>query len=214
MLMLSLVERSMVDSKSETEEASRASHAVQSKFKTGLCVVCCIETCEKVLNLTVGGLDTMYQSARVRGENDLIAYLDATQSVQHVVHHSCRHRFSRRLTLNRMQSAEQAEENSIGGKRKLRSVDGGFNWKQKCVLCCDTCELGSSYMRRVQIDQTCNTIAAACDKRGDEWGLEVKGRLQSCNNLMAEEAIYHVVCHMRFCENVSKILRSVSLERK
>jgi hypothetical protein len=112
-----------------------------------------------------------------------------------------------------MQSAEQAGEDSKGLKRKLRSVDSGFNWQQKCVLCCDTCELGSFDVRRVQMDRTCDTIVAACEKHGDEWGLEVKGRLQSCNNLMAEEAIYHVVCHRRFCENLSKTAGAVTVGR-
>ena len=35
------------------------------------------------------------------------------------------------------------------------------------------------------------------DIRNDKWGLEIKGRLSSCNDSCAEEAWYHRNCYMR-----------------
>ena len=39
-----------------------------------------------------------------------------------------------------------------------------------------------------------------CFARGyDNWAMEVQGRLESCIDLPAEEAVYHLPCHVRFC---------------
>ena len=44
-----------------------------------------------------------------------------------------------------------------------------------------------------------SSILQSSEKRGhDEWALTVSSRVQSCNDLVAEEAIYHKSCHDRF----------------
>lgn len=43
-----------------------------------------------------------------------------------------------------------------------------------------------------------NNILDRCLTRSDEWGLKVQSRLQSCNDLVAEEAIYHKNCFTKF----------------
>jgi len=37
-----------------------------------------------------------------------------------------------------------------------------------------------------------------CSDRGDDWGLEVLGRLSTCCDLVAVEAIYHRSCYIDF----------------
>ena len=54
-------------------------------------------------------------------------------------------------------------------------------------------------MRRVQTIEIYEKILNECSKRGDTWGLEVKGRLMSCDDLVAPEAVYHAKCHRAFC---------------
>jgi len=39
---------------------------------------------------------------------------------------------------------------------------------------------------------------AKCAERADDWAVVVSGRLQGCIDLVAEEAIYHKMCHSRF----------------
>jgi len=41
-------------------------------------------------------------------------------------------------------------------------------------------------------------LLKCCADRGDTWALEVRGRLESCNDLVAEEAVYHRACYIRF----------------
>jgi len=55
------------------------------------------------------------------------------------------------------------------------------------------CEHASSLMliyivRKLEIRQS---LLRCCAERADEWGLQVSGWLQSRNDLVAEEALYH-----------------------
>ena len=43
-----------------------------------------------------------------------------------------------------------------------------------------------------------NNILLAAEKRNDEWGKEVYGRISACNDLVAEEAVYHLTCLGKF----------------
>ena len=40
-------------------------------------------------------------------------------------------------------------------------------------------------------------------KRNDSWGKAVQGRLESCNDLIAEEAIYHSNCMTKFTKKTT-----------
>jgi len=49
-----------------------------------------------------------------------------------------------------------------------------------------------------------STILEACGHRLDVWSLRVSGQLESCNDLVAEEAVYHRHCFtniMTRCQN-------------
>ena len=37
-----------------------------------------------------------------------------------------------------------------------------------------------------------------CAKERNDWGKSVLGRLESCNDLVAEEAVYHATCITKF----------------
>ena len=45
--------------------------------------------------------------------------------------------------------------------------------------------------------------------RNDQWGVEVCGRLQNCNDLVADEAIYHRQCHTKFFHKMRASTKSV-----
>ena len=43
-----------------------------------------------------------------------------------------------------------------------------------------------------------NTLLKQCETRDDAWGREVFARLSTCNDLVAEEAVYHTSCMTKF----------------
>ena len=43
-----------------------------------------------------------------------------------------------------------------------------------------------------------NSIKRLCDDRDDEWGREVKGRINTVNDLHAADTIYHQTCSVNF----------------
>ena len=81
----------------------------------------------------------------------------------------------------------------------LRSSVNTFNWKQHCFLCGKIVfgesrkhlKEESSFVMTLKFRET---IIETCHKRNDAWSVEVLGRLNSCNDLPAEEARYHRVC--------------------
>ena len=50
-------------------------------------------------------------------------------------------------------------------------------------------------VRSLQIQEN---ILRKCNQREDELSRSIQGRLQSCNDLVAEEAVYHRACYQKF----------------
>lgn len=177
------------------------------------CVICNQKKNEKLSNVTPKGLKGIVDCASARGNSDLVDYLSSNSNISHLVHNSCRIKLTRHDILANFTSVGCDGDRSR--KRKLRSRDDGFNWKCMCVLCGENCEsTDSKDIRHVQMERTGESIKSACELRMDEWSLEVTGRLQSCNDLMAEDAIYHVLCYKRFCANLSKVTGKSSSGRR
>ena len=88
-------------------------------------------------------------------------------------------------------------EMELYSNKTLRSSSSTFNWKEMCFFCCISVTSGEAG-RKVQTLEIQENVADQCRKRNDDWGLEVLGRLESCSDLPAEEAIYHTTCHTRF----------------
>ena len=83
-------------------------------------------------------------------------------------------------------------------KKLQSSIESTFDWKASCFLCPKTAEIKYSTVARVETLPLIETLTKCCISRGDEWGDEVHSHLMSCNDLVAEEAIYHVSCMNRF----------------
>ena len=78
-----------------------------------------------------------------------------------------------------------------------------FDWKLDCFLCTKPASQDSRLresqdtvvVRTLEIKET---LLRECTGRSDSWTLEVLGRLNVCNDLVADEALYHKACRSKF----------------
>ena len=85
--------------------------------------------------------------------------------------------------------------------KRLRSctdIAGRFDWKSCWFLCKKVAEKKYSKVIQVQTIPLRKTLLEHCETRDDDWGRDIQGRLLTCNDLVAEEAIYHSTCMVRF----------------
>jgi len=80
----------------------------------------------------------------------------------------------------------------------LRSATNSFQWKAVCFLCCVPAAVSDRNVHAVATLELHTSLLKHSIERNDTWGIEVRGRLESCNDLVAEEALYHRTCYTRF----------------
>ena len=172
-------------------------------FNADVCVICRTEidkshTVEPWITLTSKGVDTLRQYSIMRGDTLLQQYL-LTKDCPINAHVSCRKRYTNKRHLEQETSQNAAEDTR---SKCLRSVNI-FNWKQDCFLCGalsrDMHNSGRKDTSAVETLELKSTVLQVCEERNDSWATEVKGRLNTCSDLVAEEAIYHRDCLASFC---------------
>jgi len=93
--------------------------------------------------------------------------------------------------------------------KSLHSCSDRFDWKTHCFLHATAVVLDTKHPTAKDSSvvctlELCSTILEACGHRLDDWSLQVSGRLETCNDLVAEEAVYHRHCFTNFmtrCRN-------------
>ena len=106
------------------------------------------------------------------------------------VHHSCRQKF----TDKRKMSSKQ-----IPTKRLLSSLKVRFDFKVSCFLCSKSIDFCNKHSySEVMILQLRESLIERGDERNDDWGKDIKCRLELCNDLVAEEEKYHTNCMTKF----------------
>ena len=101
---------------------------------------------------------------------------------------------------------------------RTRSSTVSFDFKRNCFLC------GNLVTNRAKSDKVANVLCknrevdtAICDpiaKRNNDWSMDVKGRLETINDLRAEEAVYHKTCNSNFRTGkaIPKSFRTTNIE--
>ena len=84
-----------------------------------------------------------------------------------------------------------------------------FDWKTNCFKCSkqaiiDIRHKDRNDVQEVQTLQICANALQKCNQRNDEFTRSVQGRLQTCIDLVAEEAVYHRTCYQKFLSNEGK----------
>lgn len=122
------------------------------------------------------------------------------------VHHDCRRRF-----------VDIQEQPKVPpGKKLMRSSVEScsstyYDWTSRLFLCSKGAERKYSTVIQVGTIPLYKSLLDICKSRDDDWGGEVKGRLSTCNDLVAEEAIYHISCMRNFRLNVEKRLTVICI---
>ena len=140
-----------------------------------------------------------------RQDPELTEYLMSDPPVVHV-HESCRKEY---LNVPSQQIKRPAATDGVpetGKVRFMRSSVETFDWKGSCFLCGklamkDTKHPASqSKGREAKTDKVMQTMLRLCEERQDNWAFEVQGRLLTCGDLHAADAVYHVKCYCNFTD--------------
>ena len=121
-------------------------------------------------------------------------------SFQPYVHQICRREFTDEKRLNISSTDVAIKNNST-----LRS-SVGFDWKTNCSICSKQAIIDIRYKDRNDVQdvrslQICANAFQKSNQRNDEFTRSIKGRLQTCIDLVAEEAVYHRTCFQKFLSN-------------
>ena len=164
------------------------------EFNSSKCVLCKHEFTESAPSVQVHhkGLNTLIRISAERELEDLHNYLKETENV--FVHHDCRRKF--------VDQRKRSTDGTFPSKKLRSSLDRTFNWKLHCFLCTEPVDLKHKDRDRVKNVMTLplrSNMIGKARERGDSWGDTVLARLESCADLVAEEAIYHALCMTNFC---------------
>ena len=172
-----------------------------SMFSDSICPICLRDIdCDKSFALTAKGLETLAGCASVYGHLAMKTYLLSCQSTVRV-HEGCRKKYTNSRELDKFSKGVNDVGNSVPAK-KLRSATQSFDFKLHCLYCggfVDFRNVGRDMCLSVRTLELQSSVLHSCEKRGhDAWAMKVSSRVQSCNDLVAEEPVYHKTCHDRF----------------
>ena len=176
-------------------------------FDQNKCIICSKETVEEYSALSSRGMGAMLKSCEVR-ETVLLNYLSLGQE-KFSIHNSCKKSFTdprqhKKIKVDKSKCSTQS--------RVLRSSVESFSWKTKCFLCTEAATVDRHQSFVVQSAQLAafrsastleirETVINHCHVRNDDdFSLKVLDRLQSCCDLVAEEAVYHNTCLSYFLQ--------------
>jgi hypothetical protein len=173
------------------------------EFSDSLCPLCMkdIES-ENSFSLTGKGLETIIKCASIYGHSSLSHFLSSCQS-SIKVHERCRKKYTNSRELEKFQKGNVDIKPAVPAK-KLRSCSESFDFKCHCLYCGSTALENPKNVSRDNIIMVRTiglrlSILDMCSKRGnDDWSAKVSKRVLCCNDLVAEEARYHKMCHDRF----------------
>ena len=170
------------------------------------------ENSSKLIEVRQKGLDTLKVYCRKRKHDVLLEYIlhcESTDGAKVEVHQECRRNFT---DPKRLKMTENIDSSS--GKRLRSSIGSSFSRKTHCLFCgkeaiLDTCHVNRNDIHQVRTIELRYKIIYQSEVRNDQWGVEVCGRLQNCNDLVADEAIYHRQCHTKFFHKMGASTKSV-----
>jgi len=169
--------------------------SVSNTLNESVCVICraTVTSSDNDVAEVSRGLDRICEFSDKYGDTELTQYLLSAPKVVRV-HNSCRRTFTSKRKFERKCGLD---DTATVQSKTLRSSSEPFAWKIHCFFCSETCNK-NQVVRRVETLEIRRNVLQQCEIRGDTWGLQVQSRLNSCCDLVAEEASYHKNCHKKF----------------
>ena len=101
------------------------------------------------------------------------------------------------IAREKLQTPEKKSQSNQPSKKLRSSFDNAFNWKQHCFIGAkpaDTRHTNKSNIMKVLALPLRDNLVDCAQERNDDCGKSVLGRLESCDELAAEEAVYYATC--------------------
>ena len=175
-----------------------------------VCVICkgAIIADEGICTIRKKGATGINKTSREKGDDLFVESRDT-------VHIECRKNY---LRDGNRSNTSNCETNC---NRGTRSSTGGFDFRSHCSLCGLKIK---DWEKRAKMHSNVSckyrevdkSIYKAIDERGpgDEWAIEIKGRLEVINDLRSEDAIYHNSCSTKFRVGHPKLTTKNSANQK
>ena len=153
--------------------------------------------------LTAKGIYTVKTYSELRYDFELRDHLLQNPNVVNV-HFDCRRNYTNKRRYEQSCANSSAADHAPP-KKQLRDPQNKFDWEIHCFFCGDIHPPGGNREDPVSVRtlEMKETILLESQNRTDSWTLEVRGRLNMCNDLVAAEAIYHKYCRSKFYNLIS-----------
>ena len=148
------------------------------------------------------GLRTLIHVCELRSQYDLGKYLTEQQSnsVKILVHKDCRRDFT---NAKRIKTTVTTPPSVSTSQPSLRLTNEQFDWKSKCFFCSKLAQIDGKHRDRNEVHEVTTlpfkaSVLRMCSTRNDNWGNDVKERVNHCIDFVAAEARYHGTCKTKF----------------
>lgn len=153
----------------------------------------------KSVNVYKKGLDTLIKASHLRADGKWSIFENKDVMV---LHEKCRRDYTRSTSIkactaeNKKNAPDQSSTSTM-----RRSVTEKINFKTDCLFCAKNVNIRRKVMQKVCVVSTLHikdTILKHCLQRNDEWGEQVRHRIDTEIDLVAAEARYHQNCYGTF----------------
>ena len=86
----------------------------------------------------------------------------------------------------------------LSNDKELYHNPNNSGFTRNCFVCVKPTNKKSPPVTKVEILPTIDVLNRYCETRGNKWGEEVLSCYLSCNDLVAEDAVYHNKCMTNF----------------
>ena len=171
------------------------------------CIICRTDFDEasvkgKRIKATAKGLTTLMRFSEMRGDAQLRDLL-LCQPTEVYYHYECQKEYTNERLFQQQKRRNDAAVADVVSSKSLRSSVSLFEWKEHCFFCGQSAIFDDRHPERsdtwcVRTVEMREKVLAKCRDRNDQWALQVSGRLETCIDLAAADAIYHRHCFRSF----------------